>query len=91
MADTPKALVITVAAAGTATQVDTIYVSVGRVIVRNPYSNTGKAYLGGPDLDATHRISLQVGEERLLTGIDLTKLYVTTEINGETVEILWFV
>lgn len=91
MADTPKALVITVATAGTATQVDSTYTSVTRVVVRNPYSNTDKVYFGGPDLDATHRYSLHVGEEKQLSNIDLTKLYVTVAVNNEKVEVLWFV
>ena len=91
MADSAKALVLTIAIAGTPTQVSSSLTSIGRVRVRNPYSNTGRVYVGGSDLDATHRFSLQVGEVLDIFNIDLTGLYVTVEMNNETVELLWYI
>jgi hypothetical protein len=86
-----RAKVITIATAGTPTQVDNNYTVVDRIEVSNPAYNTGRIYIGASDLAATTRYSIEVGKSFILFRVDITKLYVDVSVNGEKVEVVLFV
>lgn len=90
MADKLACKLITVATAGTATQVDSTSRVMNRIRVHNPSTNTGLIYFGGPDLDSTHRNELNIGDNVELGSLDISQLYVTTAVNNEKVEVAFY-
>ena len=89
MSDQVTCKKLTIATAGTVTQVDSQVRIVRRATVRNPSTNAGLVYFGGSNLAATAQASLVVGAEFILYDIDIASLYVTTANNNEKVEIVY--
>lgn len=82
---------ITIAVAGTITPAESTVRAVQSVTVINPPYNTGSIYFGGADMSATKRATLAKGDRITLFGIDLSELNLDVSINGESVEVIYYV
>ena len=86
-----KSKVVTIATAGTPTQVDANSDHSVRMNILNPFRNTGVAYFGGSDLAATAQRTLERGESVDLYNVAPSMVYVDVAVNGESVECFWMI
>ena len=84
--------VITIATAGTPTQVDSSTERTERMNILNPFSNTGVVYFGASSsMDATTRRRLERGEAFDLFNVVPANIYVDVAVNNESVEVVFYI
>lgn len=82
---------VNVPTAGTPVQAASGFRAVTQCWVSCPPSNTKAIYFGGDDMSASNRFELDIGERILLTGIDLSTLFVDVLVNNENVDLCFYV
>ena len=90
MAYKPRALAIDLASAGTAQQISSSTLIVHRADFSVPNANTGVMYIGGSDIDSTHRRTLEKGETFSMFNVDLSTVYFDGANTSDDLQVVYY-
>jgi hypothetical protein len=80
---------ITVAAPGTAEQLNTNQ-NVYEVFIQAPYANVGDVYVGGPTVSSANGVVLDAGDRITVSADNLNQVWIDVSMGGEGVRILYY-